>query len=153
MKLSLLYKKLFIFFAVLQLFSVQLIAETTSHIVCTSGWRGESIAKAISDELQFAQEQAYSDNKFFKLGGVSITLDGYAFIHYKISDKVGETNPFLIKVAHVSAWTAKGITEELQAEINSLQDSAFNENKIFNIIDVLILPGCQHGYIIYEISR
>lgn len=148
------HKKLFIFFAVLQLIAVQVIAETTSHIAYTSAWTGGGIAKGLNDELNLAQEQAYNENKFFELVEISITPEwGYAYILYNLSDKMAETNSFITKIAYISAWTGGGIADKLQDEINSLQDFAFNENKLINIVDIKLTPEWGYGFIIYEISK
>lgn len=148
------HKKLFIFFAVLQLIAVQVNAATTSHIAYASAWTGGGIAKGLNDELNLAQEQAYNENKFFELVEISITPEwGYAYILYNSSDRMGETNSLITQVAYVSAWTGGGIADKLQDEINSLQDFAFNENKLINIVDIKIAPEWGYGYIIYEISK
>lgn len=148
------HKKLFIFFAFLQLIAVQVIAETTSHIAYTSAWTGGGIAKGLNDELNLAQEQAYNENKFFELVEISITPEwGYAYILYNLSDRMGETNSFITKIAYISAWTGGGIADKLQDEINSLQDFAFNENKLINIVDIKLTPEWGYGFIIYEISK
>jgi hypothetical protein len=147
------HKKLFTFFAVLQLIALQVSAETTSHIVYTSAWTGNGIAKGLNNELNFAQEQAYNESKFFELLEISITPQwGYAYILYNLSDRMGETNSLITRVAYVSAWTGGGIADKLKDKINSLQNFAFNENELINIVDIKITPEWGYGYIIYEIS-
>ncbi len=148
------HKKLFVFFAFLQLSAVQITAETTSHIAYASAWTGGGIAKGLNEELNLAQEQAYNESQFFELVEISITPEwGYAYILYNLSNRKGETNSFITQVAYISAWTGGGIAEGLQNEIDSLQDSAFNENKLINITDIKIAPEWGYGYIIYEISK
>jgi hypothetical protein len=148
------YKKLFTFFAVLQLLTVQVIAQTTSYIAYASAWTGGGIANGLNDELAFAQEKAYKDNKFFELTEISITPEwGYAYILFNISDKEDGTNPFITRVAYASGWTGNGIANSLQNEINSLQDFASNENKLIHILDIKVAPEWGYAYIIYEISK
>lgn len=151
-----LHKKLFIFIAFLQLITFQINAETTSHIAYTSALTGSGIAKKINNELNLAQERAENERKFFELLEISIiyTVDYSAHILYNLSDRMGETNSFITKVAYVSTWTAKGLANDLQDEINSLQNFALNENKFIKIVDVMIRPDWGwDGYIIYEISK
>lgn len=149
------HKNLFVFFAFLQLIAFQVTAETTtSHVAYTSAWTGGGIAKGLNDELILAQEQAYLESKFFELVEISIAPEwGYAYILYNRVDRMGKTNSFTTQVAYVSAWTGGGIADGLQGEINSLQDSAFNENRLINIMDIKITPEWGYGYIIYEISK
>jgi hypothetical protein len=149
-----LYKKLWTLFAVLQLIVIHANAETTSHIAYISAWTGDGIAKGINKELNLAQKQADDESKFFELLEISITPEwGYAYVFYNLSDRMSETNSLITQVAYVSAWTAKGIANNLQNEINSLQNFAFNENKLINIVDIKITPEWGYGYIIYEISK
>lgn len=148
------HKKLLIFFAVLQLIAVPVIAETTSHIAYTSAWTGGGIAKGLNHELKIAQEHAYNESKFFEFVEISITPEwGYAYILYNISDRMGETNSFITHIAYVSAWTGGGLADKLQEEINARQDFAFNESKLINFIDIKVTPEWGDGYIIYEISK
>lgn len=147
-------KKLVAFFAALQLIAFQVNAETTSHIAYTSGWTGGGLGDGLNNELDFAQKQAKDEKKFFELLEMSITPEwGYGYILYNLSDKMGETNSLVTKIAYVSSWTGNGLAHVLQEKINFLQSSAFNENKIINFLDVKITPEWGYGYIIYEISE
>lgn len=147
-------KKLFAFFAALLLIALQVNAETTSHVAYTSAWTGGGIANGLNNELDFAQKQAKDESKFFELLEISIAPEwGYAYILYNLSDRMGETNSLITKIAYVSAWTGSGIADDLQEKINTLQSSAFNENKIINFLDIKITPEWGYGYIIYEISE
>ena len=149
-----LHKMMFIFFAILQLVAVGVVAETTPHLIYTSAWTGGGLAKGLNEELTLAQEKAYDESQFFELVELSITPEwGYAYILYNTSDKLGETNPFITKIAYASAWTGGGIATGLQNEINALQDFAFKENKLLNIVDIKITPEWGYGYLIYEISQ
>jgi hypothetical protein len=148
-------------FAVLQLLTSQVFAETTSHITYSQGFKGKGLTEGINAELDRIQENAYAENKCFEF--LSITLTAYIsewgvhsshmYVLYNLSDKNGETNPFITKVAYASAWTPSGIYESLQNEINALQNSALNENKTINFLDIKITQNLGNAYIIYEISK
>lgn len=145
---------LFISFTILQWMTVQAYAETNSHIVHTYAWTAHGLTEGLNEELMRIQEQAYNENKFFEFVSLSLPDAGWnAFILYNISDRVGETNPFITQIAFATAWTPNGIAENLQDEINSLQNTAYHENKVINILDVKIRSKSFFGYLIYEISK
>lgn len=146
-------KKILSCFAVMQLLTALISAETT-HIAYASAWTGGGLAEEINDLLDRIQTQAYSNKQFFELVEMSITPDwGYAYVLYNLSDKIDVTNPLVTHVAYVSGWTGSSIAEELQEKMGTLQTNACNENKEIKISDFKITPEWGYGYIIYEISK
>lgn len=147
-------KKIFCYLAVMQLLTAFISAET-SYVAYASAWTGGGLAEEINDHLDRIQTQAYSNKQFFELVEMSITPDwGYAYILYKLSDKIElKTNPLVAHVAYVSGWTGTSIAEGLQEKIDTLQTNAFNEGKEIRISDIKITAEWGYGYIIYEIAK
>lgn len=155
------HKTFIALFTALQLFTVQSFAETTSHIAYSQGFKGSSLTEGINTELERIQENAYAEYKFFEF--VTINLSTYIsewgvhsshlYVLYNLSDRNGETNPFITKVAYTSAWTSAGVYENIQKKINSLQNDALNENKTIHFLDFEISQDVGNAYIFYEISK
>lgn len=144
-------KKFLALLAVLQLLANQVMAETTSHVACTYAMSGRGLAEEITVEMDRIQENASAENKFFEF--VSITIeDYYMYVLYNLSDKNGEVNPCITKVAYATGWTYTGIHESLQEEINSIQNFALSENKSINFLDIQTTTN-GNAFIIYEISK
>ena len=154
--------KTFVIFCVTcLLLSSSVIAETTTHYAYAQGFKGSSLTEEINTELDRIQKNAYAEDKFFEF--VNLTLTSYIsewkthsshmYLLYTLSDRNGETNPLITKVAYASAWTPSGIYENLQDKVNHLQTDALNENKTINFLDTQITQGLGNAYIIYEISK
>lgn len=147
------FQRLAPFLAALLFLTAQVSAKTTSHIAYVSAWTGEGLAESINDELDRIQTANYNNNKFFEYVKICMSPPDYAYILYNVSDRMGETNPLITKVAYTSGWFGGTIADGLQDTIKSLQDSAFYEGKLINILDIDISPNMGYAYIIYEISK
>lgn len=145
------FTKFLALFAILQIQTTQVIAETTSHVAYSNALSGRGLGESISLELDRIQENAYAENKFFEF--VSIEIDDYyMFVLYNLSDKNGGGNHYITKVSYASGWTHSGIHESLQEAVNSAHNLALSENKSINFLDIQTTPN-GNAFLIYEISR
>lgn len=158
------YKKTLSLFAILQLLTANVNAETTSHIALCQAYTGSGLAEEISAELDRVQENALAEGKFFEFTSAifvkniskdwtALTTQSHFYVLYTLTDKMGETNPDILKVIHISAWTYSGLQERLQEEIDSLQNLALSENREIRFLEIKITQNSGNAYIIYEISR
>lgn len=150
-----LYKKIFSFFVALQMFTIPLFAEITTHVSYASSWTGSGLADEINKNLSEIQNEAYQQGKFVEITQICITPEwGYAYILYNLgNDEWGFINEYDMRVAYASAWTGNGIAEDMQKEIDSLQRSAKKRNKELEILDIRMAPEWGYAYIIYEIEK
>lgn len=144
------HKRLSSFLTLLLLATSSLTAEMTSHVVYTSAWTASGIAEEINTTLASIQEKALADNQFFEIIQISIVNFEDAYMVYTLSDNKG-VNTSETKIAYVTAWTASGLSKNLQDKIDNLQTLAFQSNESIQILDIYILSGS--AYIIYEVSK